>query len=652
MTSALDLCNLAWADKKGYVFLSTRNPELTQEDEAYWVDKAFAWPQERDDLKRFIAEERTGPLDLYWAPVVFNKPRRSEKTAGSTNVLYADLDEVDPRSLPKHLKPTAAWQSSPGRYQALWQLDTTLKPEALKALNQRLTYAVGADKGGWGLSKVLRLPGTINHKYEAEPKVKFEWLNGHKLTTSKVLADLPDLGVNRDRQTTISEGIEAGLRSPRAVLRDHKIPPRARSILRARFADVGTRSERLWELECLLAEAGLPAEDIVSLTQSSAWNKFRDRHDEIARLFTEARKAIDYAGPAPVATAVSNGHRVEREPEEDDEVVPITWGQFDRDRKPVTWLVGEIWGEGEVGFISGLPKSYKSWLALDLAVSVATGTQFLNNFQARKKNVLLIQEEDPRPVLQTHLSQVAASKGLINVENMGNDTIEMRYELPSNLYIVSNVGFVVNEDWLELLNQWVVDREIELLILDPLSMIAGDVDEFKLFELMSGLLKPLKMLRQETGTAICIVHHHTKDATKTGGAGMYGSVAFWAWEEAALHLSTEGLTRVRAERFSKHDMLHPITIELGDVNERWDPQMVQNRPGALEDLLQSSEGGVTIDELCSISGLGRDAVQRHLRTYEQQGHIMKESGGGTGKGGRPAYRYRWVRVMNQAVEED
>ena len=44
------------------------------------------------------------------------------------------------------------------------------------------------------------------------------------------------------------------------------------------------------------------------------------------------------------------------------------------------WLVSGLWAEEAVGIIGGEPKCCKSFLALDLAVSVAAGTPGLRRF--------------------------------------------------------------------------------------------------------------------------------------------------------------------------------------------------------------------------------------------------------------------------------
>lgn len=45
------------------------------------------------------------------------------------------------------------------------------------------------------------------------------------------------------------------------------------------------------------------------------------------------------------------------------------------------WLVRELWSAAAVGVIGGAPKSCKSFLGLDLAVSVASATACLGRFE-------------------------------------------------------------------------------------------------------------------------------------------------------------------------------------------------------------------------------------------------------------------------------
>ncbi len=47
------------------------------------------------------------------------------------------------------------------------------------------------------------------------------------------------------------------------------------------------------------------------------------------------------------------------------------------------WLVTGLWSEQAVGIVGGEPKCCKSFLALDLAVAVASGTACLRRFPRR-----------------------------------------------------------------------------------------------------------------------------------------------------------------------------------------------------------------------------------------------------------------------------
>ena len=62
------------------------------------------------------------------------------------------------------------------------------------------------------------------------------------------------------------------------------------------------------------------------------------------------------------------------------------------------WLIEELWADQAVGILGGEPKCCKSFLALDMAVSVASGTPCLRQFMpSRTGSVLLFPAEDTLP---------------------------------------------------------------------------------------------------------------------------------------------------------------------------------------------------------------------------------------------------------------
>src|SRR5207249_3272806 len=68
------------------------------------------------------------------------------------------------------------------------------------------------------------------------------------------------------------------------------------------------------------------------------------------------------------------------------------------------WLVEGLWSAEAVGIIGGEPKCCKSFLALELAVSVASGMPCLRRFPCREKGtVLLYAAEEPLHVVRARL---------------------------------------------------------------------------------------------------------------------------------------------------------------------------------------------------------------------------------------------------------
>ena len=77
------------------------------------------------------------------------------------------------------------------------------------------------------------------------------------------------------------------------------------------------------------------------------------------------------------------------------------------------WLIDRLWTAGAAGFVSGPPKSLKTWTVLEMAVSVASGTPCFGSFPVpRAGPVLLYAAEDPLPALRLRIQSLAHNHGL------------------------------------------------------------------------------------------------------------------------------------------------------------------------------------------------------------------------------------------------
>jgi hypothetical protein len=184
--------------------------------------------------------------------------------------------------------------------------------------------------------------------------------------------------------------------------------------------------------------------------------------------------------------------------------------------KPPQWLVQNVWPEESIGFVIGPPKVFKSFLALELAYSLSTGAKFIETFAVPEpRRVLLIQQESSRGAFQVRLQHAADRLG-------GTD----------NLYIISNRGISLEdpEDLEKFINEIKVLKPA-LVILDPLaSFIRGDENSA---QAMGEVIRSLRRIRDECKTGVCIVHHSTKQDTKS----IRGSQALYGAAEALVYMS-------------------------------------------------------------------------------------------------------------------
>ena len=552
---ALRIISRAWGKQDGYAFF----PHIDREEQrlagerraGYHENRAFKWPEEKRQILEHMAKHEGD--DLYWCPSLFEGSDRKIELAMDEHAMWADLDEADPRLLKGNhdYRPTVAWESSPGRFQALWLGNPDLGDFAGASWsgneNQRLTYHLGADKSGWDTTQLLRIPGWDNHKPEYSKRGKpvpgkLLWDRGpmYEMDDFKLLPEVKGaLGQNK-LGDVLEEEIEAVDRHKVIARIKLKLNQRAREMLTARTV-MGDRSENLWYLIRCLADAGCTVHEIVAIAKASVWNKFEGRSDEVKRLITEAMKAIDQRSPETLEII---------EEEQAPKARPSRLAGFLKDVQPPKWLVEGIATVGSVGFIAGQPKSFKSWLALDLALSIATGAMFLDYFKVVQPGpVLYIQEEDSAVTVKSRTKKIWKSKTVdhMRISTQG-DVIwtpgdAMAFDPDVNIYLQE--GFVVSEphwqEWLdEILAEGMDGRPYVMVIIDTLMNVAGDVDENKSQHMTTKIFKPMKMLMRKHNCALRFVHHMGKggaDDTRRGGQKMLGGTANHAWSEDSLYVS-------------------------------------------------------------------------------------------------------------------
>lgn len=601
----LTLISKIWGKQDGWVFFPYIEGSATQKSErvrGYHEGPAFKWPEDRTKILEWMAKRQDD--DLYWCPSIFEGKRRAMESAGDEHGLWADLDAVDPREIEEEYQPTIAWETSDGHYQALWLLQRgsgDLQGASWEGReNQRLTYYLGADISGWDTTQLLRVPGWRNHKPEhrggtkegpnkslGQPFLgKLLWSNGRQYLPDD-FSELPEVSSSAGRVETILEDqVDAIDRLEVWGKVRLRVSKRVREAMSRRdMAEAGEgneqgRSGMLWEIERELADAGCSVPEIVAIVRESAWNKFEGRGDELKRLTVEASKAVNERSVETVKSLEEE--RAERPP------ASRLWNLL-RGVKQPPWLVTGIWVEGGKGFIAGQPKSWKSWLALDLALSVSTGMPFLDTFTIPNPGpVLLIQEEDSLPLLKRRLNMIWPSKKTekwsIDEENGGilitpADQAWADDEGPPVDALIGEGVVLAEPAWQAWLAETLEKGDTEtgepykLIVLDPLMMITGEIEESKSSAMNEYIYRPLNQLSAKHNCAVCIVHHMrkgTEDGGVRGGQRMLGSVATHGFSECSLYLSTGIKGKINVETESKHEVTAGFKLA-GLRKKGWDP---------------------------------------------------------------------------------
>lgn len=147
---------------RGYVSLAFLTPDKSN----FW-ERFFVYPDELPEMLMEV-KQNLASHNVYFCPHLFQSKRRKKEEVICTPTAWSDLDTCGPEHL--LLTPTLLIQSSAHRWQALWMLDEVESDDA-EALSKRIAYhhaEQGADRSGWDLTQLLRVPLTYNFKYNAQ----------------------------------------------------------------------------------------------------------------------------------------------------------------------------------------------------------------------------------------------------------------------------------------------------------------------------------------------------------------------------------------------------------------------------------------------------------------------------------------------------
>jgi hypothetical protein len=184
---AQDLWHHVFGDERGLL-------AICHTDGANFWTQYFNYPKATETAAEWILEKAQEGHEVYFCAHLLADARRIKENATAVQTLWGDLDGT---KVPEgEITPTAVVQSSPGRFHCYWRLTDPVPPQAAELLNKRLAMQIGADPSGFDLTQLLRVPGTVNYKYEGHPVVGIQHLDASRTYMAgdldRILAPLPD----------------------------------------------------------------------------------------------------------------------------------------------------------------------------------------------------------------------------------------------------------------------------------------------------------------------------------------------------------------------------------------------------------------------------------------------------------------------------
>lgn len=308
----------------------------------------------------------------------------------------------------------------------------------------------------------------------------------------------------------------------------------------------------------------------------------------------------------------------------------------------VSWLVQDWLPEATIGFVVAPPGSYKTWLAFDMAVSVATGTPFLGKYPVQRTGpVLLIQQEDFHGDTAQRLATILQSRLDLRAEIMGDGQFEVKAppEIPIYIHPDRNLRFA-DQVVMDALEQRIRELRPVLVVLDPLYS-AAMTDDY-MAKSAEQMLR-LKVMRDRYGCSFLVAHHTTKYADNMERSRLWGSQFLNALLETGWQVKrsgNDGSIVVRRHFKVAKNPAEDVRMEF-DINTDDPPYhyhiKVSTEAEVTENgndlnskilaLLSESEKPMSINEIASALGVHRSTISRRMKALRQDSMVQKDADG-------------------------
>lgn len=306
----------------------------------------------------------------------------------------------------------------------------------------------------------------------------------------------------------------------------------------------------------------------------------------------------------------------------------------------VSWMVEDWLPDKSITFLISPPESYKTWILLDLAVSVSSGVPFLGRYQVNDKGpTLIIQQEDSHTGLTDRLALIVEQK-LGATASIDGDVwqIPCMPDLPIYVHPSRMLRFD-NKKVIEELEQQIAAIRPKVIMIDPLYSTTAGVDNYMAD--LANQMMVLKTWRDKYGCSFVLAHHSKKnlDPDSTAREDSWGSQFLNAFLEAGWQVRRNPKLAPNEVVVRRHSKVmgnqSPISLTF-DISTKYPmkyqvianqyeaPAHSDNRQPAQANLLDlMQDGPMSQGDLCSRAGKSRSTVSRQIRQLEAAGMVEK-----------------------------
>lgn len=488
-----------WGNEPVSVFLAVKIDK-----DNFKVPSVVQWPDKKDAIADKLLSWSAQKLEAYFSPATYkpNSPNKEKVNVLGSRVLWVDLDgnagealDVLPmlQGVPQ---PTWRVQTGPnGHEHWYWLLDRQIERESFEELNQKLAYALNADKGCWDAGRVMRPPFTFNHKE------KYRAMENYPLPVDFIevnenayaIESFDKLqSVNKSSRESLSELGE--IPSIQEVLAKYKWDDQHADLFfnPGELKDkngMSKRSDSIVRLAYFGAEVGMTDAAIYAVISDfdNRVGKFKDRSDRERRLSEIIIKARSKYPNSLASTTIVSDESVQ---------TVFSLNELLNAEFNLEWLIDDFLPKGTINFISAQSGIGKSRLSMQLAFACATGGDFLNWKINQPMNVMYLSLEMDGPMLK-HFAH-----GLVKDKSYSNDVSE-RFKL---VPVGNPIPFTTDEGqrYIEML---IEEHQPQLMFIDALGSLTFE----ELKEVQAKMINTkLKGLINKFGTTFFIVHHNSK----------------------------------------------------------------------------------------------------------------------------------------------